>query len=116
LAWLLLGRGGRAAIDEGLALAEEVVKEAPDSAAALDTLARLLLARGEPTQALERAQRAVNLAPLDPTVRVGFARVLDALGRKRDASNQYEVSLLLSAAFEGRADVEKRLVELRAAK
>jgi Flp pilus assembly protein TadD len=116
LAWLLAQRGGKDALDEALALAQSVVRDAPDMPAAFDTLARIELARGEPKAAVESAQKAATMAPLDATLRLTFAKSLDALERKQDAANQYEVALLLSASFDGRADAAKRLAQLRDSK
>lgn len=111
LAWLLLVAKRH---DEALELAEGVVKDVPTSSAALDTLAQVQLAKGDARAALESAQKAVNAATLDAGVRFTLAKTLDVLGRKKDAANQYEVALLLAASFEGRAEAEKRLGELRA--
>jgi tetratricopeptide (TPR) repeat protein len=116
LAWSLLQRGTKEALDEALGLARDVAEKSPSAAPALDTLARVELARGESTLALEGAQKAVELAPLDATIRLTFAKTLDALGRAQDAANQYEVALLLSASFDGRADAERRLATLRTPK
>ncbi|HZU99380.1 MAG TPA: tetratricopeptide repeat protein, partial [Planctomycetota bacterium] len=113
LAWLLVQKGTPDAVAEALAISRAVVAEMPNLPAALDTLSRVLIAKGELGPALEDAQKAARLAPLDAGIRLTFARALDALGRKQDAANQYEVSLLLSSSFEGRAEAEKRLAELR---
>jgi len=110
LAWLLL-RAGQ--LDEALALATSAVQDAPGSAAALDTLARIQLAKGDAKSAVATAQKAASLAPLDATIRLTFAKALDGLERRADAANQYEVALLLASSFEGRDEAEKRLAALR---
>jgi tetratricopeptide (TPR) repeat protein len=116
LAWLLAQRGDAPSLTEALALAQDVVQEAPESPAALDTLARVQLTRGDGQAALANSRKAVDLAPLDANVRLTFAKALDGLGRLQDAANQYEVALLLKASFEGRDDAAKRLAELRGKK
>ena len=113
LAWLLLERGDAPSLAEALALAQDVVQETPDSAAARDTLARIQLASNDGQAALANARKAVELAPLDANMRLTFAKALDGLGRLKDAANQYEVALLLKASFEGRDDAARRLSELR---
>jgi Flp pilus assembly protein TadD len=113
LAWLLLQRGDAMDLAEALALAKAVVQETPTSPAALDTLARVELARDDGLAALPNARKAVEIAPLDAGIRLTFAKTLDALGRLKDAANQYEVALLLKSSFAGREDAGKRLAELR---
>jgi Flp pilus assembly protein TadD len=113
LAWLLLTKGTPEALSEGFALAEAVVRDAPTSGSALDTLARIELARGDAPGAVQHAQKAIELSPLDATIRLGLAKALDAVGKKREAANQYEVALLLAEQFQGRQEAEQRLAQLR---
>ena len=80
--------------DEGAAAAalDEVLELRPDDPAAYDARAEVALARGETTDALFYAERAVALAPDAAPLRLGLARALAGAGRPRDAVGAAEAA------------------------
>ena len=71
--------------EDGLALIERACAARPANAYACAARAELCLASGYAGDAVEHAQRAHALAPLDPEVGLAAVRVLVAAGRPEDA-------------------------------
>lgn len=61
----------------------------PDNAAALTYLSELLAEQGRLEEAEGLFARAVRNDPKQPLIRLGYARVLEALGKNREAAEQY---------------------------
>lgn len=77
LAWLYQEVGdGRA-----VATARQAVAAAPDVAAFADTLGWILVRQGKPERGIEALERALGLAPDDPTYRWHMAKALADAGR-----------------------------------
>ncbi len=93
LAWLLLAGGRR--LDEAEHLARRAVEAGgPDPYLALDTLGRVLLARGRCTEAGEAFGRGLETAPAGTAARgwleLGLGRSLAACGGRADARPHLE--------------------------
>ncbi len=106
LAWLLLAAGDR--LDEAERLARHAVETGgPDPYLALDTLGRVLLARGRCDQAGEAFGRGLESAPAGTAARgwleLGLGRSLVACGRGTEAREH-----LLRAQEAGAADPDLR--------
>ena len=78
LASMLLRQGKPGAVD----LAQRAARLAPNSPATLDTLASALAADGRLPEALQTQQRAVAVAPADPTIRMNLAKMAIQAGDK----------------------------------
>lgn len=78
LASMLLRQGKPGAVDP----AQRAARLAPNSPATLDTLAGALAADGRLSEALQAQQRAVAIAPADPTIRMNLAKIALRSGDK----------------------------------
>ena len=77
----------------------DAVKIDPRDAAAWDRKARIWRDWGWPRLALPHAVRAVHFAPSSAETRNTLGTVLQALGRHREAREQYEMALRLDAVL-----------------
>lgn len=92
---------------DAITLAEKANKLAPNQPAFMDTLAMLLVDKGEIPRAVELLGRAAELAPQAPSIRLNQARVLIKAGKKREARLILEDLAALGDKFSGQAEVEK---------
>lgn len=83
LAWLLANTGGD--LNEALEASRESLDLQPDEPAFLDTLGRVLYARGEFAAAIEQQSRAVELTPHSGLMRRQLELFRAALDKSRDA-------------------------------
>jgi protein O-mannosyl-transferase len=79
-------------------LISKTSRQSPDSPYVVATLSNLYLGRGELSQALVYARRAVQLSPRDPFIHNGLANVLAALGRTGQAIEEMHTALQLDPA------------------
>ena len=80
---------------EALEVLEKGIALTPD-AVCLSRVAQLLLSFGDPTTALERALKAVAIAPTDPTAHIIAAKCLMELSREDEAEAQWQSARVLS--------------------
>jgi tetratricopeptide (TPR) repeat protein len=72
-------------LEEAAALADRAVELSPRVAAFRDTLAVILVKRGQYDRAIEHLEAAINLQPSEPTWRLSLIDALVAAGRGEDA-------------------------------
>ncbi|MBK8894976.1 MAG: PEP-CTERM system TPR-repeat protein PrsT [Propionivibrio sp.] len=92
--------------------AENAYKLAPDQPAILDTLGWLLVEKGDMARGVELLQKAVNLAPKLPMIRLNLAKALVKAGKKDEAKKELEVLAKLGENFPAKSEVEKMLQSL----
>lgn len=85
--------------------AEKANRLAPGQPAVMDTLAMLLLDKGETGRALELLQKAVERAPGLPQIRLNLAKALIRAGDKAAARKELEELSRLGGKFSGQAEV-----------
>jgi TPR repeat protein len=95
LAWRLAATGR--SLDEAQRWAEQAVAREPDDGTYHDTLASVLLRRGQPKPALTEQQRAIALQPNCASCEDRLGDILAALGRRDDARPHWQRALDLSA-------------------
>jgi TPR repeat protein len=95
LAWRLAATGR--ALDEAQRWAERAVALQPADGTYHDTLAAVLLRRGQPKPALAEQTRAVALQPSCASCEDRLGDILAALGRRDDARPHWQRALELSA-------------------
>src|SRR5581483_4567764 len=88
--------------DDARKLAEEVVKDDDRNAMAHLTLARAMLAKHQPEEALAESRRSATLADL-PEAHLALARSLELLGRLDQSVQEY--NLARRGAVEGEASI-----------
>ena len=103
LAHTLLARGAK----DALGFAERAAELAPQDVAILDTLASAQAASGRPRDGLETQRRAMAIAPDDPLLRLGLARIALQLGDKATAREELDRLRKLGKDFPAQAEVEK---------
>lgn len=72
---------------------QTVVAQSPDDVDQVLLLANLLANTGQMNEAIDWYEKAIQLAPDDPGVRLDFARSLQANGMKPDAEEQFMLVL-----------------------
>jgi cellulose synthase operon protein C len=106
-AWSLLQlKDGRA-----LGYAEKAHKLAPDSAPIADTLAAILLDKGDTARALPLLKKATEQAPQANDIRLRFAQALFAAGDRKGARVQCE-QLLAARDFDRQPEVRALMAKL----
>lgn len=106
-AWSLLqSKDARA-----LGFAEKAYKLAPKSPAIADTLAAILLDKGDTTRAVPLLRMATEQAPADNDIRLRFARALFMSGDRNGARSQCE-QLMAVRDFKRHADVRALMAKL----
>lgn len=109
LAWYLLKVDAR----QALHYAEQAAVLSPQTASVLDTLAMAQLKNNNPTAARRTLQRALQLAPESPGIRLNEAKLQAAEGR-RETAVETLISLLQEYTdFAERAEAEAFLAQLR---
>ena len=95
LAWRLAATGR--SLDEAQRWAEQAVAREPGDGTYHDTLAAVLLRRGQPKPALTEQLRAVGLQPNCASCEDRLGDIMAALGRRDDARPHWQRALDLSA-------------------
>jgi putative PEP-CTERM system TPR-repeat lipoprotein len=108
LAWI----AGQTDDPNALGYAERAVRLAPDSAAVLDTMGTLLVARGEAERGVDYLARASRIAPDRADIRLNYAKGLVRAGRKDQARRELEAMLANPNDFAGKAEVAALLKTL----
>lgn len=108
LAWALLKQGKPGAS----AHAEKAHRLQPDQPAILDTLAQTLAQEKQWSRAIEFQKRATELAPRDPGLRLGLARLYLGAGQKTQAREELDRLRTLGQGFARQAEVEQLLQTL----
>lgn len=103
LAWTLAQNKDPKAIE----YAEKAYKLAPDQPAIIDTLAGILLEKGDTARGLELMQRAVSLAPQSTLIRFNFAKALLKAGKKDEAKKELDELAKLGEKFPAQAELVK---------
>ena len=103
LAWVA-GQLGRA---DAVALAERANEVAPNQPAFMDTLAMLLLAKGDSARALDLQKKAVALQPSVPLFKLNLAKISLKAGDKDAARALLTEISALGDKFAGQAEVDK---------
>jgi cellulose synthase operon protein C len=73
-----------------LGYAQQAYELAPNNPAVLDTLAMILLDRGEPGKALPYMEQAFKLAPRQPEIHFNYAKTLSRSGKKDAARKELQ--------------------------
>lgn len=108
LAWLLREVDGARAVS----LAEQAHKLAPQSPEIADTLAVILMSRGENARAVELLRPASDRAPNNAQIRLHLAQALVKSGKAAEARPLLEQLAKLEAAFDGKEEARRLLAEL----
>jgi putative PEP-CTERM system TPR-repeat lipoprotein len=101
LAW----SAGQLGDPKAIGYAERAVRLAPDSAAALDTLGTLLVAKGDTSKGLEYLTRAAELAPKRHDIRLNYAKALAKAGRPDDARKELVALQAVADEFPGKSEI-----------
>jgi predicted Zn-dependent protease len=83
LAWVASQRNDPKAID----FARRALALAPESPAILDTAGMIEVAQGDVDAGVRKVEKAVQLAPKAPAIRINLAKAYIKAGRKDDARN-----------------------------
>ena len=105
LAWV----AGQTKDPKAIEYAEKANKVAPDQPAVMDTLAVLLVDRGDTARGLELFKKALELAPQAGVIRLNYAKALIKSGQKSEARGQLEQLAKLGDKFKGQAEVTELL-------
>lgn len=108
LAWI----AGQSNDPKALQYAERAVKLAPDSAAVLDTMGTLLVARGDAQRGVDYLGRAARIAPDRADIRLNYAKGLVRAGQKNEARRELEVLQASPNDFPGKSEVAQLLKTL----
>jgi cellulose synthase operon protein C len=108
LAALMVEGGNKRAVE----YAQRAVDIQPDNAVLLDTLASALALDGRTAEAFDAQRRAAELAPDDPRVRLGLARLAVRSGDKALARTELQRLQKLGSAFPQQAEVDALLKQL----
>jgi putative PEP-CTERM system TPR-repeat lipoprotein len=108
LAWV----AGKLKAPDAVPLAEKANQLAPNQPAFMDTLAMLLLDKGDTARALELLNKAVELQPQAYGIRLNQARVLIKAGKKTEARRVLEDLTALGDKFPARAEIDKLAQQL----
>jgi putative PEP-CTERM system TPR-repeat lipoprotein len=105
IAWLMLQQKRAGA----LAYAERAFHSSPDRPAVIDTLALAYAAENQAPKAVELQQRALEMQPENPFLRLNLARFLTQAGDKRRAKTELERLARLEDKFPKQAEVAELL-------
>jgi cellulose synthase operon protein C len=108
LAWTLAQNKDPKAIE----YAEKAYNLAPDQPDVMDTLAGVLIEKGETARGLALLQKAVALAPQRALIRFNLAKALVKTGKKDEAKKELDELAKLGDKFSAQADVAKLLQSL----
>lgn len=101
LAWV----AGQMKDPKALEYAEKANKLAPNQPALMDTLALLLIEKGDTARGLELLKKALEIAPDASQIRLNYARALVKAGQKTDARTELDKLAKLGDKFPAQAEV-----------
>jgi len=105
LAWV----AGQMKDPKAIEYAEKANKLAPNQPAVMDTLAVLLLDKGDSARALDLLKKALELAPQASQIRLNYARALLKTGQKTEAKGELDQLAKLGDKFPAQAEVGQLL-------
>ncbi|MBT9521790.1 MAG: tetratricopeptide repeat protein, partial [Dechloromonas sp.] len=85
---------------------------APNQPAFMDTLAMLLVEKGETAKAVDLLRKAVTAAPQASAIKLNLAKALIAAGKKDEARKELEALAKIGNTFPGQAEVGQLLKSL----
>jgi putative PEP-CTERM system TPR-repeat lipoprotein len=89
--------------------AEKANRLAPNQPAVMDTLAMILVEKGDTARAIQLLRDAIKLAPSTPALRLSLAKALIKADQKDAAKKELEELAKLGDKFKSQADVEQML-------
>lgn len=101
LAWV----SGQLKEPKAIEYAEKANKLAPNQPPVMDTLAVLLIDKGDTARALELFRKALEIAPQASQIRLNYAKALLKAGQKSDARSELDQLAKLGEKFPGQAEV-----------
>jgi len=101
LAWV----AGQVKDPKAIEYAEKANKLAPNQPPLMDTLAVLLVDKGDTARGLELLKRALDLAPQAAQIRLNYAKALLKAGQKDAARKELDQLAKLGDKFRGQAEV-----------
>ncbi|MBS1188692.1 MAG: system TPR-repeat lipoprotein [Rhodocyclaceae bacterium] len=108
LAWV----AGQQKDPQAIEYAEKANRLAPNQPALMDTLAMLVLEKGDARRAVSLLQKAVELAPGIPSIRLNYAKALIRAGNKTAARQELETLAKLGDRFSGQAEIARLLSQV----
>lgn len=105
LAWV----GGQTKDPKAIEYAEQANKLAPEQPAVMDTLAVLLVQKGDTERAMGLFKKALEKAPEAQQIRLNYARALLTSGQKSEAKKELEQIAKLGDRFPQHAEVKQLL-------
>lgn len=105
LAWV----AGQMKDPKAIEYAEKANKLAPNQPAVMDTLAVLLLDKGDSARALDLLKKALDLAPQASQIRLNYAKALLKAGQKTEARSELDQLAKLGDKFPAQAEVGQLL-------
>lgn len=108
MAWILAERGKPGAVG----YAQKAVAAMPNNAAFVDTLAMAQAAANQPGEALATQKRAVEMAPMNNTLRLNLAKIALQAGDRPLARTELDRLQALGARFEPQDQVAKLIKAL----
>jgi len=108
LAWV----SGQMKDPKAIEYAEKANRLSPNQPALMDTLAVLLVDKGDQARGLELFQKAVELAPQATQIRFNYAQALIKAGQKSEARKQLDELAKLGDKFPGQAAVAELMKQL----
>ncbi len=108
LAWV----SGQMKDPKAIEYAEKANRLSPNQPALMDTLAVLLVDKGDHARGLELFQKALELAPQATQIRFNYARALIKAGQKSEARKQLDELAKLGDKFPGQAAVAELMKQL----
>ncbi|HRF10518.1 MAG: tetratricopeptide repeat protein [Candidatus Accumulibacter phosphatis] len=105
MAWV----AGQLKDPKAIEYAEKANKLAPDQPALLDTLAVLLMDKGDAARALGLFKKALELAPQASQIRLNYARALIKAGKNSEARSELDQLAKLGDKFPAQAEVAQLL-------
>jgi len=97
---------------DALDIAEKANKIAPGEPQVMDTLATILMDKGDFPRALELLSKAAKALPNNPAIRMNYVRALSKAGKKSEARQELEELAKQGNKFPAQAEVTKLLREL----
>jgi predicted Zn-dependent protease len=108
-AWSLL----RAGDSRASTYAERAYKLAPDNTAVMDTLAEILLTRGQTPRAIQLLQQALSKAPDNTEIQYHYVQALAKSGDTARARSELERLLASGNKFSHEAEARSLLKQLQ---
>jgi predicted Zn-dependent protease len=105
LAWV----AGQIKDPKAIEYAEKANKLAPNQPALMDTLAVLLVEKGDSARALDLFKKALELAPQASAIRLNYAKALIKSGKKSEARKELDQLATLGDKFPAQAEVAQLL-------